>query len=494
MDPEIDALTPGQRREDLAFLQALLEQSYPHLEEKVRRFRLNVSALIEAHRPALMSARNRYQYMGAVDRALLAFHDGHLTTRGYGRTFRRTYRPRQSRASGRRRGRRRPRPVLVDVGLTLRYLAGQVVVLRVRQGSTAEAAGIQPGDVVLLAGHIPALSRMGSTLRWRSWSRLEAGLALAASRVLIARPWYPDTPMPSVTLLLRRGARRLSVTLTGGRTPPREERLLSLRQLRCSPAALQQTGGPQHRLGGPGAPSPLPEASRRSTPRVGLLRVATFAPASARLRSRLSSLLSKAGQLDGLVLDLRGNRGGSQGMARRLVARLIQRPVLAGEYRYLRTRVLARRVPVIDKLPADPDDSRWTTWQKDIIRPASSPLRLPTVVLVDELCASACETAARALRAAPGITLFGRPTAGSSGLPVLVPLPRSRLLVSLPSWQSRTADHSPVEGHGVKPHVQVYLSLAALRAGGDPVLDAARESLCRRVRRLRTSGRTSPRL
>ncbi len=453
VDPEIVALTPEQRRADLRFLTGLLQRSYPHLQQKKQRFGVQVGVMVDEHRKAVMKAVNRYQYMNAVDRMLLAFHDGHLTTRGYRRSFRRTYRPMGHRP--RPRPRERPRPVRVDVGLTLRYLPGKVVVVRVRPGSSAERAGVRPGDVLLLVGDKPALSRLGQSLRWRSWARLAAGLQLAASRVMVGRPWYPDTPMPRERVVLIRGDERVFLTLAGARSPGRPERAFGLRPARC---------GAQ------------------------VLRARSFAGPREKLWGRLASLLEQARGARALVLDLRGNRGGSQGIAHRLVARLISKPLVAGEYRYLRTPVLSERVPIIPKLPANPQDPRWTTWQKDRIEPAKRPLRLPVAVLTDELCASACETVARALSAAPGIRLYGRPTAGSSGLPVKVILPHSRLILSLPSWQSRTAAGHRIEGRGVHPQVRVPLRLAALRANRDAPLERALDDLCRAQAETKNAG------
>ncbi|MFH2006051.1 MAG: S41 family peptidase [bacterium] len=460
-DPEIKRLSPAQRDADLAALGALLRDSYPHLQEKQRRFGVNVSAALSEQREVLLQAVNRYQYMNAVDRILLSFHDGHLTSRGYARTFARTYRSALRRSQ--KGARPRPPAVLVGVGLTLRYVAGQVAVVRVRPGSPAERAGVRPGDVLLLVSDQPALSRMGSSLRWRSWARLAAGLQAAASRVMINRPWYPDTPLPRERLLILRSGRRLRMTLVGARTPEVETLKFGLRRLAC-PAGAQDA--------------------------VAVLRLGTFGGARRRLWKRITELLAEARTARALVIDLRGNRGGSQGLARMLVARLISRPVVAGEYRYLRTPVLMKKVPVIPTLRPDPADPRWTVWKKDIINPVKQPLALPAAALVDELCASSCETVARALSAAPGIKLYGRPTAGSSGLPVRVTLPHSRLIISVPSWQSRTAGGLPVEGSGVVPQVRVPLRLEALRAGVDAPLAQAVRDLCKG---LATAARGLPR-
>ena len=456
VDPEIARLTPAEREADLQFLRSLLEDAYPHLAEKKRRFGVRVVAVIAAHREALGKAVNRYEYMNAVDRMLLAFHDGHLTSRGYGRTFRNTYRAPLRRP--RPRARPRPSPVLVGVGLRLRYVAGQIVVTRVRPGSSGDRAGVKPGDVLLLVGDRPALSRVGASLRWHGWSRINAGLQLAASRVMINRPWYPDTPMPTEHVLIQRGSRRLQITLVGRRTPALEERAFGFRLAHC--------------------PGPA------KTP-VGILRVGTFGGAPSRVWRRITALLQQARKAKALILDLRGNRGGSQGVAHKLVSHLISTPVVAGEYRYLRSPIIAKGVPIIRSLKADPSDPRWTIWRKDLIRPARADapaaLRMPVAALVDEVCASSCETVARALASAPGIELYGRPTAGSSGLPIRVTLPHSRLIISLPTWQSRTVDGRPIEGYGVPPHHLIPLRIRALAAGRDEPVEQSLAALCKRL-------------
>ena len=59
-----------------------------------------------------------------------------------------------------------------------------------------------------------------------------------------------------------------------------------------------------------------------------------------------------------------------------VVARLVARPAVAGEYRYRRSRVISKRVPIVSRLRSDPRDPRWTVWQKETIGPAERPLRL----------------------------------------------------------------------------------------------------------------------
>lgn len=444
VDPEIQALTETERNAELARIQDLLTRSYPHLREKQERFGLRVEAIVEEHRPELHRAVNRYQYQSVFDRILVAFHDGHLAVRGFGRSFRNTYRP--PAAPPRPPSRPLPDPVTVGVGLTLRFVEGHVAVTEVRPGSTADRAGVRRGDVILMAGDQAALARLGAVLRYRSWARLEAGLQLAASRVMITRPWRPGTPLPTERLVLSRAGRRFSVTLSGGPVPDRIERAFRYRPARCG---------------------------------VGVLRASTFVGPRSTLGKKLRAALAEARQARGLVLDLRGNRGGDQGLARTLVRQLLHAPVTAGEYRYLRTRELAEHIPVIPSLPVDPAHPRWTTWQKDRLAPAPDHLAVPLVVLTDALCASSCEVVARALSAMPGARLVGEATAGSSGLPVIVMLPHSRLRISLPSWQARTPRGKLLEGHGVEPDERVPLTLAGLEAGRDEALERGLDHLCK---------------
>jgi carboxyl-terminal processing protease len=342
----------------------------------------------------------------------------------------------------------------VGTGLTLRYADGQVVVARVRPGSSAARADLRPGDALILLRGVPALYRLGRALRWRGWARLAAGLQYAASRVIISRPWYPDTPMPSERLVVERGGRRFSVILPGAREPELEQREFGLKRLDCG---------------------------------IGLLRVGSFVGARRRVWKHLRALLARARTtgLRGLILDLRGNRGGAQGLAATLVRHLIRRPVVIGYHRYLRSELLARHVPIIKSLAASPHDARWTVWVKEVLKPRPGTLALPVIALVDEVCASACETVARAIKAAPIGALYGRPTAGSSGLPVRIALPRSQLIITLPTWQSATHLRQPVEGHGVPPDRLIPLRRADLARGRDAPLEQARADLCRTLARTR---------
>jgi C-terminal processing protease CtpA/Prc len=441
VDPEIQALSPADREADLEYLVTLLETSYAHREEKERQFGVRPREVADEVRPALLRAENRYQYQSALDEMLLAFHDGHLKTEGYSRTFASTYRSPRARPAIAPR----PTPVMVGVGLSFRLVEGRVVITRVRPGSPGDRAGLRSGDVVHMAGDVAALARLGSSLRWRSWARLEAGLQFAADRLMVARPWYPDTPRPRERLVLERGGRTFTVLVVGDREPDALERDFGLAPARC---------GAQ------------------------VLRVGTFTGAPSRLRPHLDRLLAQARRASMVVVDLRGNRGGNRGVAHHLASHLIRTPVVAGHHRFLRSAVLQARVPLIRTLAVDSVDPRFTTWIPDRVEPAGREAPLRIAALIDEVCASACEMLARILGAAPGARLYGRPTAGSSGLPVSVPLPRSRLLVSLPSWQARTAQGRLLEGNGVEPHVTVPLRLSELQAGRDPILDRALDDAC----------------
>jgi C-terminal processing protease CtpA/Prc len=148
---------------------------------------------------------------------------------------------------------------------------------------------------------------------------------------------------------------------------------------------------------------------------------------------------------DGLVLDLRGNRGGDVRLAGELFDLLTRQPTLRLSYR-------DRRFP----FPA-------TSWNR------------PLVVLVNEETRSAAEIFAAAVQARRLGPVIGMPTPGEVLGSRLFELPDgSRLLVPVSSVT--LLDGTPLQGRGIRPDEQVDRPLL-YAAGADPQMERAIESL-----------------
>ena len=151
--------------------------------------------------------------------------------------------------------------------------------------------------------------------------------------------------------------------------------------------------------------------------------------------------------LSGLVLDLRGNGGGSVDAAVGLANRFI------GQGRLVATR--SRRSTQVVK--AKPQES--------------SHLGLPLVLLVDRDSASASEILAGALQDHGAATLVGEPTYGKGTVQTLTRFSGDRAVVKVttahyltPAWRRIERDEKDPEHTGIAPDVLVPLDDAARHA------------------------------
>ncbi|MFQ5671028.1 MAG: S41 family peptidase [Acidobacteriota bacterium] len=197
----------------------------------------------------------------------------------------------------------------------------------------------------------------------------------------------------------------------------------------------------------------LAEATRSSirtlkagTCRIGVVHVRTLAD-----KDLVEDLITGAqfNDVDGLILDLRGNAGGEIRLAGELLDLVSRQPSVWITYR-------EQRYP----FPA-------TSWNH------------PLAILVDEKTRSAAEIFAAAIQVRHLGTVIGTPTAGQVQGSRLFPLPDgSRLLV--PVTRVSLPDGLPMEGRGVTPDIIVERPLP-FAAGRDPVLERARTLLTNQV-------------
>lgn len=124
------------------------------------------------------------------------------------------------------------------------------------------------------------------------------------------------------------------------------------------------------------------------------------------------------------------------------------------------------------KLP----DGDFGQWNLLTVRPGDSDTYFysgPVVFLVDGGCYSATDVFLSAFQGRPRMTLLGTPSGGGSGWPQSVRLPDSRVDCSMSSMASFRADGTLFEGRGVIPEVIVEPTADDLLGATDTQLDAA---------------------
>jgi carboxyl-terminal processing protease len=239
-------------------------------------------------------------------------------------------------------------------------------------GSPAERAGLEPGDVITeidgkwVIAYDPFRQVQRSGVRG---NELVKALEDARKRVLAgldlrkAMNALTNKDQGTMTLTVRRGNSTLKVKVTAG-------------VLSVDPVAYKLLPG-----------------------EVGYLRIVQF---NARTPERLKAALAGLGnRLQGLVIDLRNNPGGSVESASQVAAMLAKSPALA--VMETRTGESKRRQPV--NINANPR------------------VKAPIVVLVNRGTANVAEVLAVLLRDKAGAKLVGERTFGDGLVQTFVPLP-----------------------------------------------------------------------
>ena len=234
-------------------------------------------------------------------------------------------------------------------------------------------------------------------------------------------------------------------------------------------ATLPAESAPQ-----PPARPPLESSHRRLEGGVGYLRVGSFVAPDAQawaaatpdgrpallapLVAGYRQAFAELADTRALILDLRGNRGGTD-----LAAMEVARPLLPPDAVYF-------------QLQARLDDGSWSTVSQHGLPPAPDVPRYehPLVVLIDEGTFSAADNLAACLKDdLPSARFVGRPTGGGTGAPRMVELTRTGAQVAFCTQRVRGPAGAITEGRGVVPDVAVRWSRDDLLSGRDPDLAAA---------------------
>ncbi|HEY3354729.1 MAG TPA: S41 family peptidase [Polyangia bacterium] len=412
------AITPAQRAEELAFLRRTLEETYAHLELKRAQWGVDLDDLVRRYGPHLARVETWEEYDSLLLRLVAEMHDSHLSY----------LREKSGGAAGRHHH------VRYTVGLTTVWVENQLLVSEVAPGSSAAAAGLQPGDRILAIKGQAVESYFARGLNRRPWSRPEAGMVDEArlfTPIVLeaedeARPLLLVVEAPAV------GMRAVKLALVA--MEPRER----------APVELAWDGD------------------------VAILTLRTFERGQPSVHRAIAAAFEAIrARAKGLVLDLRHNRGGIDRIAHSVIGHLTAKPVVIGWYRVrMSERALAER-PSWRKLTRGADGfSTPTPMSVDPEGPRG--FAGPVAALVDIGCRSACETLAAGLKSTGLATLVGERTAGTSGAPIKVKLPHSGARVGVPTWSSTTREGQPIEGVGVSPDVVVPVARADVAASADP--------------------------
>ena len=191
---------------------------------------------------------------------------------------------------------------------------------------------------------------------------------------------------------------------------------------------------------------------------VGYLRLPSFRDAgwTAEIDAALRALAAR-GASDALVIDLRGNMGGSRATAVTAAERFADRPRTFG---YLRFRSGA-------------DHGDFSAYAAERIAPAGSASFHGSVyLLTDRDVLSAAEEFVLAMRVLPSTTIVGDTTGGASGGPVTRELSNG-WTYQLSQWIEYTPAGAIYEDVGLVPDVEVPMLQAEASAGRDRPLERA---------------------
>lgn len=316
-------------------------------------------------------------------------------------------------------------------GLAVRLIGRDFVVTRVEAGGPAERAGVRPGWAVDSVGAHAAAAVL-EALDGLPASVGERARAVQGSAVVEA--WLRGAVGDGVRVRFRDGGDR-PVALELTRAP-----------LRGEPVAL------------PGLPPTHAWLEGRRVPagggaEAGVIAFNLWATSLAPAFDRALDALRDA---DGIVIDLRGNPGGSAFMPSGVAGHFFAEPALLG---VMKVREGEWRVSANPRRVAP--DGR-----------AVEPFAGPVAILVDPGSASASEFAAGGMQGVGRARVFGETSAGAV-------LPSAtRILPNGDVLQYATGDFAlpsgvRFEGSGVVPDVAAPPTRAALLAGRDPALEAA---------------------
>ncbi|HTO69732.1 MAG TPA: S41 family peptidase [Myxococcota bacterium] len=299
---------------------------------------------------------------------------------------------------------------LSGIGARLSRRDGDLIAVRVFPGSPAAKSGLKDGDAILTIDGDPTRPLSVEEAVDRIRGRADTVVALGVER-----------GDPNASAKDKAGddkKQRLDVTITRGEVQ-------------------------------------IPSVESRKVPGVGKVGYAQVYQVSRDTASEFKDRVAELGPLDGLVIDMRENTGGSMIAAAQLADL------------FLDSQLIVKTVMRPD-LPQPPNSSIYAT------RPVL--YHYPIVILVDPMTASAAEIISGALQARGNVTLMGQKTFGKGLVQQVMPLPDDNLLKLTIAEYLLSGDRA-INEKGIPPDVPLYpvskaslAPLADVPAGAIPYL------------------------
>lgn len=174
--------------------------------------------------------------------------------------------------------------------------------------------------------------------------------------------------------------------------------------------------------------------------------------------TRIREVLDYFADTRGLIIDLRGNGGGSDRNSELIASHFATETVPYRRFRYRN----------------GPDHDDFTPWIEDYISPAGTdPYVKPVLLLTNRSCFSSTEDFILAMRRFEQVQTVGDTTGGGFGNPIFRELPNG-WVYRFSHWQMQTAEGECFEGIGLPPD---HWQPASPQDTADRVLDRAIELL-----------------
>ncbi|MHC4770978.1 MAG: S41 family peptidase [Planctomycetota bacterium] len=198
-------------------------------------------------------------------------------------------------------------------------------------------------------------------------------------------------------------------------------------------------------------------SSGRFSDGIGYIYIGSWSRHDIKDFDQLYPVLNQFSDAPGLIIDVRGNSGGSEPIALDFAGCFVDEP-----------KLYAKHVTIDPKSPNKFTAPRERTLQPNKLHPQ---YRGKVTVLSGPFVMSSCEAFILMMKQVPGCKIIGAPTQGSSGNPKPHDLGNG-VTVYLPSWKAMSPDGTCFEGKGIRPDIPVRANPKKITTK-DPAIEAA---------------------